>query len=314
MPMKLSNLPKASVLLMALVLGVAGCGEHKEKKVATQVAAKVNGSEISVHQVNAVLSKAQGVPPEAVGKLRQEVLDKLIDQQLVYDQAVEKKLDRNPDTMMAVEAARREIIARAYLDQVVAGVAKPSADDIKKYYAAHPDLFARRRVFNLQEILVEPRADILPDLKQAVASAKSLDEVGNWLKEKGLQFRGGAGVRPAEQLPLENLPAIAALKDGQSMLIEGPQNYMIVRVAGSQLAPVDEAAAQPRIQQFLQNQSVQKAVEAEMKKLRGSAKIELTGDFVGGEKAPAPQAAAPQPAKPATANQPNLEKGVAGLK
>ena len=243
--------------------------------------------------------------------MRQEILDKLIDQQLIYDQAVEKRLDRNPEVMMAIEAAKREIVARAYLDQVIAALPKPTDDEVRKYYADNPDLFSRRRVYSLQEITVEPKLEILDDLKQMVATGKSLDDIANWLKEKGVRFQAGGGTRAAEQIPLDILPKLAQLKDGQAGVIEGSQSILVVRVASSQAVPVDEAEAKPRIQQFLYNQRVQQAAGDEIKKLKAAAKIEFQGEFASaaGESA---KPASPTPQAAPTGNP--IEKGVAGLK
>jgi EpsD family peptidyl-prolyl cis-trans isomerase len=305
---------KLSSLALAAAIALGGCGDGKEKKAATQVAAKVNSSEISVHQINAVLAKAPGIPPEAAARVRQEILDKLIDQQLIYDQAVEKRLDRNPEVMMAIEAAKREIVARAYLDQVIAALPKPTDEEIQKYYVANPDLFSRRRVYTLQEITVEPKPEILDDLKQMAATGKSLDDIANWLKEKGVRFQAGGGTRAAEQIPLELLPKLALIKDGQTGVIEGTQSILVVRIASSQAVPVDEADAKPRVQQFLYNQRVQQAASDEIKKLKASAKIERQGEFAStpGESVK-PASPTAQAAPPAPVANP-IEKGVAGLK
>ena len=306
---------KLSSLAVAMAIVMSGCGDGKEKKAATQVAAKVNSSEISVHQINAVLAKAQGVPPEAAARVRQEILNKLIDQQLAYDQAVDKKLDRNPEVMMAIETAKRDIVARAYLDQVVAALPKPTDDEVSKYYAENPDLFSRRRVYSLQEITVAPKLEILDDLKQMAATGKSLDDIAAWLKEKGIKFQSGAGTRPAEQVPLEILPRLSQIKDGQTGVIQGPQSNLIVRVAASQSAPVDEAAAKPQIQQFLYNQRVQQAVGDEVKKLKAGAKIEYQGEFAKSDVASAAPSPSASPATaPAAQSGNHIEKGVAGLK
>ena len=302
---------KLSSLAVAVAIVLSGCGDGKEKKAATQVAAKVNSSEISVHQINAVLAKAQGIPPEAAARVRQEILDKLIDQQLAYDQAVEKRLDRNPEVMMALEAAKREIVARAYLDQMIAALPKPTDDEVRKYYADSPDLFSRRRVYTIQEITVGAKLEILDDLKQMVAAGKSLEDIANWLKEKGVRFQEGGGTRAAEQIPLEILPKLAQIKDGQTGVIEGAQSILVVRVAASQAAPVDEAEAKPKIQQFLQNQRVQKAVSEEIRKLKGAATIELVGEFSTAADTSA-KPANPTPQAAPAAN--HIEKGVAGLK
>lgn len=313
-------LPKSfSLMLSALAVAIplSGCGDKSDAKAATQVAAKVNGAEISVHQINAVLAKASGVTSENAPRARKEVLDRLIDQQIAVEQAIAKKLDRNPDILLSIESARRDILARSYLEQIASAQPKASDEEIKRYYDEHPDLFAKRRIYSLQEVAIPKNGVPLEDLKGLLSSGKSLEEIAGWLKNKGIPARGNSGIRPAEQLPLEILPKVAQMKDGQTALIDGPQQAYVMHVAASQAAPVDDAAARPLIQQFLQNQRNTKAIAEEMKKLKDSAKIELVGDFAAA--GPTAPAATPTPVAASQAGADNtgsnaVEKGVAGLK
>ncbi len=54
--------------------------------------------------------------------------------------------------MQQIEAARREIIARAYAEKIGQGAPKPTAQEVNAYYEAHPALFSQRRIYNLQEV------------------------------------------------------------------------------------------------------------------------------------------------------------------
>lgn len=310
-----------SVISASLIIGLAACGGKEEKKAATQVAAKVNSEEISVHQINFVLSRTPGagnVTPEQAPKLRREILDKLIDQQLAVEQALAKKLDRSPDVVMAIDAARREILARAYIEQLTAGQTKPTADEAKAYFTEHPQLFAERRIYNIQEIVVPVARDVAPALREMVAQGKPMDEIAGWLKGKGVQFTGASATRAAEQIPLELLPKVHALKDGQGMVMENGASATVMRVVASQSAPIGEAAALPRINQFLGNQRAAKAAEGELKDLKAKAKITYQGEFAEGAAAAAAPAVAPAPAAAAAdkggADKTAIEKGVAGLK
>lgn len=289
---------RLAVCLVAIPL-LAACGEKDDKKTATQAAARVNGAEITVHQINQVVGRLQGVTEETAPRARQEVLERLIDQQLAVAQAQEKKLDRKPEVVAALEAARRDVLARAYLDELVASQGKPTPEEARKYYAEHPQLFAERRVYDLQEIALEKNDAILPALGEKVKAGKSLEELTAWLKDNNVRFAGRGGVRPAEQIPLELLRLLHPMKVGQAALLANPQGAVIVRIAAAQSAPVDEATAQPNILQFLANQRNKDAVGKEMKSLREKAKLEYLGDFKPPEDKPA-QAALP-PAAPAGA-------------
>lgn len=292
-----------AVVASLLVASITACSKD-DKKAATQVAAKVNSQEISVHQINYVLSKSGANPttPEQTATLRKAALDRLVDQQVAVDEAVEKKLDRQPDVVMALDLARREVLARALLEQVAAATTKPSEEEIKKYYREHPALFAERRVFSVQELVVPVAAGVTPQLKEMSAAGKTAEEVAAWLKTRNIQFGGGAAQRTAEQIPLEILPRIHALKDGQSTIIEAALAVTMIRVAASQSQPLTEPQALPRVQQFLTNQRNSEAAAAEMKRLKEKAKISYVGDFAADAgKAAAPAGAAPAAAAPAAA-------------
>lgn len=325
-PLRRLTLTAAAV---ALALGLAACGSKEEKKPASQVAAKVNSSEISVHQINYALTRAgaNAANPEQAGKLRKEVLDKLIDQQLAVDQAIEKKLDRSPEVLSALEASRRDILARAYVESLSGGLAKPTEAEAREYYTKNPALFAERRIYNIQEIIVPAGAGLAGQVRDLIAAGKPMDDVARLLRSKDVKFGGGGATRPAEQIPLELLPKIHALKDGQGLVIENGDGFTAMRLVASQSQPVPIEQALPRIQQFLANQRAGEHVTKEMKALRDKAQITYVGDFANDAKpATAPAAApaakpaeaaapaSPAPAAPASADTKALEKGVKGLK
>ena len=304
-----------SLLVVTLACSLAACGNKSEKKPASQVAAKVNSEEISVHQINFVLgrSNAAAISPEQAPAVRREILDKLIDQQLAVEKAVEKKLDRSPDVMMAIDAARREILSRAYLEQIAAAQPKPTPEESKKYISEHPQLFAERRIYNIQEIVMPPSSGTAASLNEMVASGKSLEDVAVWLKSKDIKFSGGSATRPAEQIPLDLLPKLHTLKDGQSLVLENEKSITVMRVVASQSAPVTEEVAIPRVQQFLSNQRSNEAAQNEIKQIKEKAQITMLGEFANTESVPAPQAKTADAEKKPETNA-AIEKGVAGLK
>ena len=313
------------LLVPSVAVGIAGCGskDAEKPKPATQIAAKVNSGEISVHQLNYVLTRTPGAgaaSPEMAPKIRREVLDRLVDQELAVEKAVEKKLDRSPEVLLALENSRREILARAYVEQITAGVPKPTTEEAKKYYAENPALFAERRIYNLQEIVLPATAGVAAELDRMIDTGKPMEEIANWLKGKGIKFAAGSASRSAEQIPLELLPKIHPLKSGQGLVLEGPQTITVMRLAGAQSAPVSEEVALPRIQQFLSNQRAAEAAKQELKTLKANAKITYMGEFAESDGSQAvagssrPGATDPGVATPASSTGAAVERGMAGLK
>ena len=277
--MKLHN----SISIIALTLGLAlfaGCGQRggDDKKAATQVAAKVNSTEITISQINSALARTPNIPPEAAERAKREILEKLIDAEIAKEEAVAKKLDRSPNVLQLLEAAKTEILARAYVEQVVAAQPKPTPDEVKKYFGDHPELFSQRRIFNIEEVTVQAQEGLAAKLREQAAKSRTLQEVAAWLKSQNIQFAANSGVRAAEQLPLAYLPQIQAMKDGEMRVFE-TGNIQVLRVAASKAAPVTEAQASPRIMQFLFSQRSSEAVVKDMKLLKEKAKVEYVGEF-----------------------------------
>jgi len=267
-----------------VVASLSGCG--KKDVTATQAVARVDGAEISVHQINQVLSKAQGITPDNLPKAKLDILEGLIDQQLAINLATGKKLDRSPEVIMAIESAKREIIARAAMESISSSLPKATDEEAKQYYADNPALFSERRIYSLQEIALPKKTT--PDMASVSAkvdAAKSLDEVLAWLKEKKIQFSANAGNRSAEQIPLEVLPKLHKFKDGQMGVIEGKESFVIMRVSASRAQPVTLEQALPRIKVFLFNQRASEAVKEERAQMKAKAKVEYLGEFAGGEAA-----------------------------
>jgi EpsD family peptidyl-prolyl cis-trans isomerase len=62
----------------------------------TQVVAKVNGDEISVHTLNFQMSRLGNLTEEQGKKAPRDVLAKLVDQKLMVQKAEDGKLHRDP--------------------------------------------------------------------------------------------------------------------------------------------------------------------------------------------------------------------------
>lgn len=306
---------RTAVPVALAALALAACDSAEEKKPATQIVAKVNKEEISVHQLNNLLARAGNISPELTRQASRQILERLIDQELLVQQAKEKKLDRDPKVMQAIEASRREILARAYLEQVAGNAAKPDEAAIKTFYDENPALFRERRLYNLQELVIAAKPEQRGMIDEQLKAAKSMNDLVAWLKQNNIPASANAGVKAAEQLPLELLPRVAQLKDGQSAVVATPGGYTVVHVAASQVRPLDEKAATPYIEQFLSNKKRTEMAAAEVKQLREKATIEYVGEFTQSDTAPA--AAAQEPAQTAPAAQPadsHIEKGLSGLK
>jgi EpsD family peptidyl-prolyl cis-trans isomerase len=315
----------SALMLVFVAVSLSACGskEHGDK-AQTQVVAKVNGDEISVHQLNSQMSRMGQLNEEQAKAVSRQLLARLVDQQLIVHQAVASKLDRDPKVLQSIENAKRDILAQAYIEQQVSSVKKPTDQEITEFYNKHPELFEKRRNYRLQELAVAAGRDRLANIENGVKSAKNLSEIANWLKEKNLQFSASSNVRAAEQLPLELLPKLNQMKDGEIVIVPAQNSINIIVLAGSQEQPLTREQSTPKIEQFLVTQRRTEFAKQQVEKLRATAKVEYLGVFadMNSTKTDKPAEAKTSDAKPAdvkpdakqgAADSAHIEKGLSGL-
>ncbi len=302
-----------SALTLALAMTLAGCGDKKAEveKAKVVVAAKVNNVEITEAQLNFELAKLGNLSPEQAKQASNQVLKSMADQQLLVQKAVADKIDSDPQVMQALDAARRQILAQAVIQKLTSAQVAPSEAEMADYFAKNPALFAERRIFRLQEIQIQVTPDNVEKVKAQLQDTKNLGGFMEWLKAENILARAGQSTKNAEQLPLELLPRVHQLKDGQAMTYTSPGMLNILVVAASQPQPLTQEQARPMIERFLGNAKKRDMAEAELKKLREKAKIEYLGQYVDAGKE-APPAVAPEAQTPAATDNPAASAAATG--
>ena len=307
------------LLIAALAVG---CGDKKDEaatveKAPSQVAAKVNATELTVQQVNFALQRIPNLDKDQTKAVSLQVVRNLVNQEVIAQKALADKLDRDPLVVQALDAARRQILAEAYMTRKLGTPVEPSDVEVADYFNKHPELFAKRKIYRLQEMSIKAPQDKREAIRAQLTASKTLNDFAAWLKAENLPMKAAQGVKPAEQLPLEMLPRLAAMPNGQAMVVNAPDGLLVIVLADSQMQPVTLEQAKPAIGRQLQTQMRQKAAKAELDALKAAAKIEYMGEFVDAGKEVAVPAEKPaEPAKPAApaADADAISKGISGMK
>jgi EpsD family peptidyl-prolyl cis-trans isomerase len=308
----------AAAAVVVVLSGCGGGGGGGGAAKTTQVAVKINADEITVQQVNEQLARIPaGITPDKLEPATRQVLVNLVNQQLLVQQALERKLDRDPQILGALEAARLNILAQAYIQRVIAPQAKPTEQEIRNYYAENPALFSDRKVYRLQELSIEANAEQEKSIETAAAGMKSLKKLAEYLRDKKILFAADSGVRTAEQLPLAQLKQVAQLKSGDLLVFPTAEGRAsAIEILASEPQPVDDKKATPVIEQFLTNRKQQDLARSELSRLRSGAKLEYVGDFAkySGDPAGATAVAGTTATPAATPAANAQDKGIAALK
>jgi EpsD family peptidyl-prolyl cis-trans isomerase len=320
-PIRKRVLPAALVLL---ALALAGCGDKNKEAKPGQALARVDGSEITVLQLNEELQRA-GVPAPQQKDASKQLLQALIDRQLLDNAAEKEKLDRDPKVMQAVDRARALIVAQAYMAKKLGNPVQPSNSEVENYFNQHPEFFSNRKAFAMNELVI-PSTDLTPDLRAAADTARSLEELAVWLDAHKVKYGRTQVTRSTSDLPPEISKKLLAMQKGQVFIVNQGDRALLVALTDVKDAPVSLEVAAPQIAQALATERNKDAAANEIKRLRDGAKIEvLNKDLALDPKATAANpAAAVQGSAPAAAStgttpanpadKAALDRGVAGLK
>lgn len=303
------NTATSALRLFQCAMIVSGCallaacpGKDKPARVdESQVAAQVNDSEISVHQVKAVMQMQPQLTAQLGDAAGSRVLDSLIEQELAAQGARGAGLDNTPKVLQAMELAKREVLARAYQDMLAEKATMSDSNAIDAYYEAHPELFANRRQYTLQETQVQATPEQARALAARIGGLTGAQAVNAAVAQSGLQSSASVNVKWAENLPMDILPKLAALGEGQSISVAAPGGLVIMTVLQSQEVPLTRSAAERPIKAVLMAARRQELVKQGMDELRQKAKITRQGAFAAQPVASgASEAGASAPASPSS--------------
>jgi peptidyl-prolyl cis-trans isomerase C len=298
-------------VMVVAAAGLVACGGKKEQK-SGQALVSVNGSEITMLQLNDELQRAN-VAPAQQELAKKQVLESLVERQLLQNAAAEEKLDRDPKVVQAIERAKALVIAQAYMQKHVGQPARPTRAEMQAYFDQHPGFFTERKQFDMRQLILAT-SDVTPELTKVIDGAKSLDEVADHLGKQNVKFARNQLARTSADLPPDLTTKLLAMPKGQLFIIREGARSVLSTITDIKDVPVTFDNVAPQIEQFLVNAKNKEAATAELKRLRAAAKVEYLNKAMAPTAAPAADAAATPAAAPAPAPADAAARGVSGLK
>lgn len=287
---KLRNVLLGSAMVAALAL--AGCGKG-DKVPEGQVVATVDGTEVTIHELNAELAtigdRTVGVPPKLVESL---ALARIVERKMLSNEARKRNLDKNPQFLLTRERANEGLLVQSLQASIQEKVQQTTRESAQKFVSENPQVFGDRKIFTLDQIqfLRPANIDQLP-----LKDAKTMAEVERVLGDANIEFR-----RAPQQLDTLSInPAltteivkIAATANGEPFIFSdqpagAPAPVLYVNnIINTETKPFTGERAIAYAQTVLQRQQVQKQLAAELKKLQDSYKPKIV--YAKGYSAPDP--------------------------
>lgn len=263
---------------LAIIANLIACSGEREPKLG-QALVKVNGAEITIHQLNREL---QGLPvdsdPVQRELMRKKALDLLIDRQLLVAAAFQNKIDRDPEVMQAIERAREQILAQAYLGrQATSHSNSPSREQVEFYYQQNPQLFSGRQLFELRQLVLTGNS-YTPDIGNFIERAATIEDVAVWLDRAKVNYSKSHTQRSTADLPTQLLPNLNELTKGRPFVIKDGSKVIISTIHYIKDTPVTRDEALGDIERFLVNNKARDSAIDTLSSLRANAKIEYLNE------------------------------------
>jgi EpsD family peptidyl-prolyl cis-trans isomerase len=292
--------PLAIVLIAGLIL--AACGRKEESAAGGQVIGHIGPEAITIQELQNEI-RVLNVPPDSQRNdaVVKQILSEIAARKYVVQQAVAAKLDRQPTVLLDVLRAREQVLSAAYIQREIgaksAGIGKGEVDS---FIQAHPDQFAGREEFSIDQISFQSPKD-MDELSAATKDYKSLEQIDAKLNELGIKHVRHPGAIDGATLPDNVIASLKARKDDDVFLLRAAEGATFFKVVAMTPKPLtgDDAerlARRALLQELLRTTSADAAKAA-------LASATFEGDYARVMGSPGPSAATPAPS-PTPSKQP----------
>lgn len=158
---------------IAIGLGLLSvtCGKERHN---TSVVARVGDATLTVEQVQNRVAPGSGEKETAAQ--RREFVDKWIEQQLVYQEALSQGLDENARVQQLLDEARQDVLVASFLNRQFETQVEISEFEITEYFTAHAHEFTRTEdEIRAQHILLNSQRHAVA-LRQKLVQGDSFED------------------------------------------------------------------------------------------------------------------------------------------
>lgn len=263
------RLTKFSQVMLVSMLGLAALSAQAQ---STGVMAKVNGVAIPQSRLELMVKASVAQGQQDGPELRKALRENLIAEEIIAQEAIKKKLDKDPEVIAQLEIARQAVLVRAFQANYIKNNVV-SDDTLRKEYEVLKVQMGDKE-YKARHILVESESaarDIIASLKKGgnfakIAEEKSIDEGS---KENGGELNWSppaAYVRPFSEA-LVKLPK-GGLTEQPVQTSFGWHVIQLMDTRPMEVPPFEE------VRQNIQQRVLQREFATLVQDLRSKAKVE----------------------------------------
>lgn len=277
------NVKKAPALAAAaLLLGGAPAGDAQEKsgapaRDANAVVIEVNEKKITLKDIEERLKLLAPAVRIRIRENKGRFLDDLVQGELLYQEAIRRRMDASPEIRRKVESLRRRLVIERLLNR---GLEKEEASDqqLRDFFLANRERFRRKESVTLGHIVLKTEReawDAVAELRRGVPFAQVARRRSIFESTRDSGGMMGTAERGALEKALEE--AAFRLPVGQpSEPIKTSAGWQVIRVTervGASDAEFEDVESDVKL--LYSELRRREKYEALIRKLREAAKVEV---------------------------------------
>jgi peptidyl-prolyl cis-trans isomerase C len=222
-------------LISMACLALAGC-QPSAKAPIGQVAATVDGQEITQKQIDTELAGAQlGNGPHALEAARRQALQSIVVRKLLAKAARDQGLDKTPEFAVREQGQTETVLAQALEAKLVNAVPQPTAEEAQDFMRKNPDVFAERKIFTVDQIRFGPPAG--SNVLREIQPLNTLEEIAAVLNREKVPF----------QRSIERIDAVGNDPNVIAQIVKLPSNavFILPSRAGVSADQIKDAEVEP---------------------------------------------------------------------
>lgn len=254
---------RATAILWMGALAVTACTRNSGQSpgVTGQVAARIGDQVVTTLEIENELRLANvSVERRTDPVVIKQLLEQLVLRKYLVQQALDAKLDQEPNVLLDIMRAREQVLANAFIarDGANRSIGK---SDVDKYIAENPAKFAQRQLLTVEQI----RFALGPGT-QAVTEAnkemKTLDEVDRKLTNAGIAHTRSVNSLSQSDIPPELAKVLESRKPDEVFYGRAGRFGLYFKVKDEETHPLGGNAAENSALEALRTQALKTKIEA----------------------------------------------------
>jgi parvulin-like peptidyl-prolyl isomerase len=257
---------------------LSACGKSDISK-SSQALARVGDRDITTTYFERQLANL----PESVQKLstrregKKAILEAFVNREVLYAEALNKKIDKDPDLQKKFEDVKKELVINTYLQNQIMGRIKVNDREVEAFYNNNSAEFRNCEEVRISQIVVADEANAA-DILNKLSIRRDFGELAqiHSIDKASAERKGDVGWFTYKKLPEEIRDGVFKIRvGGISKPYKMPDGYEIYKITGRKAVSYSFDQAKEAIKTQIFQDKFQKELQTLLDGLKKTTTVQL---------------------------------------